>query len=101
MSSRRETRTRRPRSSRQLYRRFVEDYNAGRLDDRTDAANGRTLLDEGSGAAPDPSGKPRLLGGRRREYIGEYLRWLRPHRFGIATFFVLALAATGLQMIEP
>jgi ATP-binding cassette subfamily B protein/subfamily B ATP-binding cassette protein MsbA len=40
-------------------------------------------------------------GGKRREYIREYLRWLKPHRYGVAILFVLALIGTGLQMIEP
>ncbi len=45
--------------------------------------------------------KPTLLGGKRREYLREYLRWLWPHRYGVATLFGLALVGTGLQMIEP
>jgi len=39
--------------------------------------------------------------GKRREYLREYLRWLWPHRYGVAILFVLALIGTGLQMIEP
>ena len=45
--------------------------------------------------------KPKLLGGKRREYLREYLRWLWPHRYGVAALFGLALIGTGLQMIEP
>jgi ATP-binding cassette subfamily B protein len=96
-----EMRARRPRSSRQRYRRFVEDYKARRLDERTDAAEGRTALDEGTQSAPQSDGQPRLLTGRRREYLREYLRWLWPHRYGVSTLFALALAAAGLQMVEP
>jgi ATP-binding cassette subfamily B protein/subfamily B ATP-binding cassette protein MsbA len=102
MSQPTDTRVRHARSSRQRYRHFVRDYQDRKLDDRTDEASGKTSIesatkDGGEGA----DGKVRLLGGRRREYIREYLRWLWPHRFGVATLFVLALIGTGLQMIEP
>ena len=35
------------------------------------------------------------------QYLREYLRWLRPHRYAVAVVFVLALMVAGLQMIEP
>ena len=44
---------------------------------------------------------PRPASGKRREYLREYLRWLWPHRFAIGFFFLLALLAAGLEMIEP
>ena len=96
-------RGRHARSSRQRYKHFVRDYRDRRLDDRTDEASGKRPIVERVQAATGQSeeGKPRLLGGKRREYIREYLRWLRPHRYGVATLFVLALVGTGLQMIEP
>jgi ATP-binding cassette subfamily B protein/subfamily B ATP-binding cassette protein MsbA len=99
-----DTRHRHTRSSRQRYKHFVRDYRDQKLDDRTDEASGKKSLentarkDEGQDAEDS---KPTLLGGRRREYLREYLRWLWPHRFGVATLFVLALIGTGLQMIEP
>src|SRR5207302_165441 len=31
----------------------------------------------------------------------EYLRWLWPHRYGVAALFFLALLGAGLQMVEP
>jgi ATP-binding cassette, subfamily B, bacterial len=91
------------RSSRQRYKHFVRDYRDRRLDARTDEASGKRPIAEGVKAEP---GKPEeektaLLGGKRREYLREYLRWLWPHRYGVATLFVLALIGTGLQMIEP
>ncbi len=39
--------------------------------------------------------------GQRRQYIREYLRWLRPHRVTVTLFVMLALAVAGLQMLEP
>ena len=30
-----------------------------------------------------------------------YLRYLRPHLYGVAAIFLLALVAAGLEMIEP
>ncbi len=68
----------RPRSSRQRYLSFVEDYRKRRLD--------------------DPAGQK---SGKAREYIGEYLRWLRPHRYAAAALLALALTGAGLQMVEP
>jgi ATP-binding cassette subfamily B protein/subfamily B ATP-binding cassette protein MsbA len=100
MSDTTDTRARHARSSRQRYKQFVRDYRERKLDDRTDEASGKTSLEEGAKGGT-PAQKPTLLGGRRREYIREYLRWLRPHRSGVATLFVLALIGTGLQMIEP
>jgi ATP-binding cassette, subfamily B, bacterial len=80
----------RPRSSRQRYRGFVEDYKARRLDDAADG--------DGNGAPPEQPKKP---SGKRREYLRDYLRWLWPHRYATAAVFLLALLAAGLQMIEP
>jgi ATP-binding cassette subfamily B protein/subfamily B ATP-binding cassette protein MsbA len=93
----------RARTSRQRYRRFVEDYRQGRLDDQTDAAKGlkpagelRENVERGQVAKPGA-----WLGGKRREYLREYLRWLWPHRYGVGGVFALALVGAGLQMIEP
>jgi ATP-binding cassette subfamily B protein/subfamily B ATP-binding cassette protein MsbA len=94
-----------PRSSRQRYRRFVEDYSTGQLDDRTDAERNGARL-----AAPvtaDDEGAPRSFWarmrprGKRREYLRDYLRWLRPLRGALALVFVLALIRAGLEMVEP
>jgi ATP-binding cassette, subfamily B, bacterial len=91
------------RSSRQRYKHFVRDYRDRRLDDRTDPASGKRPIAEGAKAASGQAEeeKPALLSGKRREYIREYLRWLRPHRYRVAVLFALALTGTGLQMIEP
>ena len=91
-----------PRSSRQRYRGFVEDYRLRRLDDEADGAVQKrgdgTAATEGNGATPPARGFPR---GKRREYLREYLRWLWPHRFAVTAVFLLALVSAGLQMIEP
>jgi ATP-binding cassette subfamily B protein/subfamily B ATP-binding cassette protein MsbA len=90
-------------SSRQRYKHFVRDYRDRRLDARTDEASGKRPIADAVRADTGLSeeDKPSLLGGKRREYIREYLRWLWPHRYRVATVFVLALIGTGLQMIEP
>jgi ATP-binding cassette subfamily B protein/subfamily B ATP-binding cassette protein MsbA len=81
----------RPHTSRQRYRRFVEDYRHRRLDDLTDAERfGK------SGA--DADGARRA---KRREFVREYLRWLRPHRFRVALVFLLAGIGAAVQLIEP
>ena len=79
-----------PRSSRQRYRDFRQDYRQRRLDDS----------DEGAGNAPAPESL-HARRGKRREYLREYLRWLWPHRYAVGAVFVLALVTAGLQMIEP
>src|SRR5687767_10328367 len=92
-----------PRSSRQRYRGFVEDYKHRRLDDEsTQSGDGRRSADgtkEGETASAPESG--RVPSGKRRQYLRDYLRWLRPHRNAVGVVFVLALLAAGLQMIEP
>ncbi|HTK56412.1 MAG TPA: ABC transporter ATP-binding protein, partial [Gemmatimonadales bacterium] len=76
-----------PRSSRQRYQNFVEEYRAGTLDQRIDAEK------EGAGPRREP--------GKRREYLKDYLKWLWPHRWATAAVFTLALAAAGLEMVSP
>ncbi len=75
-------------SSRHRYRTFVQDYRLRRLDDGSGKPAGK----------PDP---PVSAPGRRREYLRDYIRWLRPHRLQVAGVFLLALAGAGLQMVEP
>src|SRR6266540_1171158 len=77
------------RSSRQKYREFVQDYKQRRLDS-ADAA-------EEAGAAD----AVRAPAGKRREYLRDYLRWLRPHRFRLGALLGLALLAAGVEMVEP
>ena len=83
-----------PRSSRQRYRGFVEDYKHRRLDDSIASSN-----TSNNGKAPDAAATERR--GKRRQYVREYLRWLRPYRYAVAGLFLLALVTAGLQMIEP
>jgi ATP-binding cassette subfamily B protein/subfamily B ATP-binding cassette protein MsbA len=91
------------RSSRQRYRTFVEDYKLRRLDEALEARR--------DGKAPASPDKPaeetaptpwwRLRRGKRREYLRDYLRWLKPLRAAVVVVFVLALLRAGLEMIEP
>src|SRR5829696_8314275 len=83
-----------PRSSRQRYRGFVEDFKHRRLDDILAADGNAGPQKPALGAVPDRRGK-------RRQYVREYLRWLKPHRSAVAGVFALALITAGLQMIEP
>jgi ATP-binding cassette subfamily B protein len=78
------------RSSRERYRKFLQDYKDRKLDDANEADEG-ALLSEPSPKSPS----------KRREYVRDYLRWLRPHRYAIAGLFGFALLAAGLEMIEP
>jgi ATP-binding cassette subfamily B protein/subfamily B ATP-binding cassette protein MsbA len=86
--------------SRQRFRRFLADYKARRIEDGGDGV--RPPADaEASGddaAAPTPK---RLFTGRRREYLRDFVKWLKPHRHALAGLFALALVAAGLQMVEP
>ncbi|MFL5613496.1 MAG: ABC transporter ATP-binding protein [Gemmatimonadaceae bacterium] len=93
--------TRRPLTSRERYQVFVEDYRRRRLDDATEATDGRRaggdVVPPGEASAPP---KPER-GKERRKYVRAYLHWLHPHRYAIAGVFVLALIAGALQMVEP
>jgi len=71
-------------SSRRRYRAFVEDYRRRRLEE-TDRQTGFATREQR----------------RRREYIRDYLRWLKPHRTAIASVLALAFVSAGLQMVEP
>jgi ATP-binding cassette, subfamily B, bacterial len=75
------------RSSRRRYRGFVTDYRHGRLDERDRAG-------QSAGTADNDRQ-------RRREYVRDYLRWLKPHRYAVAAVLLLAFMSAGLQMIEP
>ncbi|MEO8077287.1 MAG: ABC transporter ATP-binding protein, partial [Acidobacteriota bacterium] len=76
------------RSSRQRYLGFVRAYKERRLDDpeKTESASR-------DAARPAPA--------KRREYLRDYVRWLRPHRTAVVAFFFLALVAAALEMVEP
>jgi ATP-binding cassette subfamily B protein/subfamily B ATP-binding cassette protein MsbA len=78
------------RSSRQRYLSFVKDYKQRRLDNEAEV-----------GAPPAVPSSRSQPGGKRREYLREYLRWLWPHRYAVGALFVLALLGAGLQMVEP
>lgn len=77
-----------PRSSRARFRQFLEDYRARRLDERAASGN-----EKKAGVEAKP--------GARKQYLREYLRWLKPHAWSVAALFVLALTGAGLQMTEP
>jgi len=83
----------RPHTSRQRYRRFVDDYRSRRLDQLTDAAR--------SGGSPDSDGGAAARKGKRRQFIRDYLTWLSPHRYRVGVVFLLAMTAAGLQLVEP
>ncbi len=82
------------RSSRRRYSNFREDYRERQFEDESGG--------EQSPATKDGAKGPRTtLGGKRREYLREYLRWLWPYRFPIGALFLLALFVAGLEMVEP
>ena len=87
----------RPHSSRQRYRGFVEAYKARRLDAELDKLDHKKPTD----GAPAPGEQAPPVRAKRRQYLREYLRWLRPHRYAVAGVFVLALIVAGMEMIEP
>jgi ATP-binding cassette, subfamily B, bacterial len=91
------------RSSRQRYRDFVRDYRLRRLDAKTDASKEQKPVAETGNTEQETftAAWRSLRGGTRRAYLREYVRWLRPHRAALLVVSVLALAAAGLQMIEP
>ena len=94
-------RTERPRSSRQRYRAFVQDYRHRRLDESEEAENKQPDGAARAGETVPAAESPRKDRGKRREYLREYVGWLRPHRYAVAALLVLALLGAGLQMVEP
>lgn len=78
------------RSSRERYRAFIRDYKRRSLDE-AGATGGDASASEGA----------KLRRGKRREYLRDYLRWLRPHRYAIVVVFFFAVIAAGLTMLEP
>ena len=92
-----------PRSSRQRYLSFVRDYNQRRLDEATEARENQQRFEDPAKAAAELTAAPSRskAGGKRREYLREYLGWLRPYRYAVGGLLVLALVVAGLQMVEP
>jgi ATP-binding cassette subfamily B protein/subfamily B ATP-binding cassette protein MsbA len=88
-----------PRTSRERYNVFVDDYKHKRLDEETDKLAGAKSLTAGDAGAERKPGETRKA--KRRAFLREYLRWLRPYRYAIAFTFFLALVRAGLEMIEP
>jgi ATP-binding cassette, subfamily B, bacterial len=88
----------RPHTSRQRYNSFVEDYKHRRLDDVADAQDGKKPAPKDGKEGIRSSLKP---GGKRRQYLRSYLRWLRPHRYRLGFVFVLSLAVAAMEMLEP
>src|SRR5258706_8262920 len=90
------------RSSRQRYRRFVEDYLRGRLDEADKPGGSEQGPDVAEATQNGRFGRLRGLRprGKRREYLGEYLRWLKPLRLAGGAAFLLALIPARLVMIE-
>ncbi len=91
-------------SSRTRYRAFLEEYRRWRFRDLIKDGGEESARPEDP-SQPKPPAEPSeggsFLGGKRRQYVREYLAWLRPHRGAVAVVFALALVTAGLQMIEP
>jgi ATP-binding cassette subfamily B protein/subfamily B ATP-binding cassette protein MsbA len=92
-----------PRSSRQRYRAFLEDYRQRRLDETAEASpDKKPPVDKPpeseDNSTPESNQQRRA---KRRAYLREYLRWLWPHRFSIGAVFFFAIISAGLQMFEP
>ena len=90
-----------PRSSRQRFRGFVEDYRKRRLDDNQDQDRQPKAVAEPGELEEAPAEKRWWRRAQRRPYLREYVNWLWPHRLSVGAVFGLALLGAGLQMIEP
>src|ERR687885_523989 len=76
-------------TSRERYRTFIDDYKHRRLEDPE-------IKKDAKGSEPSPR---TLVGGKRREYLRDYVRWLRPHRMQLVMVFGLSLIVAGVDMI--
>src|SRR5688572_22281187 len=83
------------RSSRQRYRRFVDDYKNRRLDNLDDSGNDNSE-EKKDEEKPAPERKA-----KRREYMREYLRSLKPYRWSFVVVIALSLSRAALEMAEP
>jgi ATP-binding cassette, subfamily B, bacterial len=90
-----------PRTSRERYLGFVEDYRRRRLDESIEAHGAKRSPSEPEPAAAAAKDERQQKKTARRAYVREYLRWLRPYRVAIGLVFVLALLRAGLEMVEP
>src|SRR6266508_2968985 len=91
-----------PRSSRLRYRRFVEDYKRRRLEDPAAVDNAARPGESPERSAAPPSARWRFWQrAQQRDYVRDYLQWLRPHRRAVIAVFVLALLRAGLEMVGP
>src|SRR4051812_39187637 len=93
-------------TSRKRYEEFVEDYRHKRLDEKVDADKPKLIAaaePEGGDTTGKKSFRDRLpwKRGNRKEYLREYMKWLRPHRYAVISVAVLALIVAGLEMISP
>jgi ATP-binding cassette subfamily B protein len=84
----------RPKSSRQRYLDFIQDYRHRRLDDEKEGGK----ADQPPSEKPVPPGEKR---GKRRAYLRTYFRWLRPHRAAVVSVLLFAVLVAGFEMIEP
>jgi ATP-binding cassette, subfamily B, bacterial len=87
-----------PRSSRQRYRVFVEDYKAHRLDDPAEA--GKDPKPDGTPSGDDRENR-RSRRRKQRAHARGYLGSLRPYRYTIAAVFFCALLGAGFEMVQP
>jgi ATP-binding cassette subfamily B protein len=90
---------RRPQSSRERYRTFVEDYRHRRLDEVIESDGKRP--DAQQSKDTESRDKAATKRAKRRKYVRDYLSWLRPHRYAVGAVFLLALISGALQMVEP
>ena len=89
-------------SSRRRYQGFVQDYKRRTLDDAEDNDEQKSRADSAkTGEQKKSPESKRERKAKRREYLREYLRWLKPHRYAVGALFAFALVAAGLEMVEP
>lgn len=95
---------RKPQSSRQRYKQFVDDYQHRRLDDIIAADQAKLKGGDGPeppAVAPDPQSRWPWKRGKRKQYLREYIRWLRPHGPAVVVVALFALGVAAIEMIEP
>lgn len=92
----RPARVKRHPTSRARFAKFREAYFAGKVAEynRDDALPGRRGDDD-----PDESRRPAAE--VRKQYMRQYLDWLRPHWRAVGLMMVLALAVASLEVAQP
>jgi ATP-binding cassette subfamily B protein len=90
-------------SSRRRYRDFIKAYRERRIE--VDDTPGQSPDDPSPDTPPEKIKHPFWAiwrrTGSKRDYLGDYIKWLKPYRGNIGGLFLFAVMMASLEMVEP